>query len=48
MQDKYIIKRKKGQHIRLNERWKIWALLKQGKTKKFIAKEIGISERTLY
>lgn len=48
MQDKYIIKRKKGQHLRLNERWKIWALLKQGKTKKFIAKEIGISERTLY
>ncbi len=48
MQNKYIAKRKKGQHLTLNERYKIWILLKQKKTKKFIANEIGISERTLY
>lgn len=44
----YTTERKKGKHLSLNERGKIEAYLKLGKTKKYISKELGVSERTIY
>lgn len=44
----YNTKRKKGKHLSEVERGKIEILLKQKKTKKEIAEEIGVSERTIY
>ena len=48
MQDKYIAKREKGKHLTLIERGQIEVYLKLGKTKKYIAEQIGVSERTIY
>ncbi len=48
MQYDYIRNRKKGKHLTLDERGKIEAYLKAGYTKKAIAEEIGVSERTIY
>lgn len=47
-QSKYIRKREKGKHLTLVERGKIEAFLKMNKTKKWIANELGVSERTIY
>lgn len=44
----YIKKREKGKHLTLSERGKIEAFLKAGYTKRQIAEEIGVSERTIY
>lgn len=43
-----IRKREKGKHLTSVERGKIEAYLKEGMTKVRIAKEIGVSERTIY
>ena len=43
MQSNYIAKREKGKHLNLAERAKIEVYLKEGKTKAYIAKEIGVS-----
>lgn len=48
MQNKYTTKRKKGKHLTEAERAKIEVYLKEGKTKKYIAECIGVSERTIY
>ena len=48
MQVKYIKKRRKGKHLTEVERAKIETLLKEKRTKAYIAKEIGVSERTIY
>lgn len=48
MQDKYTTKRKKGKHLTEAERAKIEVYLKEGKTKKYIAECVGVSERTIY
>lgn len=48
MQDKYILKRRKGKHLTLVERAKIEVYLKEKKTKAYIAEKIGVSERTIY
>lgn len=48
MQYYYTKKRAKGKHLTLCERGKIEAYLKAGYTKKRIAEEIGVSERTIY
>lgn len=44
----YTTKRRKGQHLKLIERVKIEAFLKVGMSKVQIAKELGISVRTLH
>ena len=41
-------KREKGKHLTLIERGQIEVYLKLGKTKKYIAEQIGVSERTIY
>ena len=48
MQNHYTQNREKGKHLTLCERGKIEAYLKAGYTKKRIAEEIGVSERTIY
>ena len=48
MQVKYIKERRKGKHLTEVERAKIETLLKEKRTKAYIAKEIGVSERTIY
>lgn len=48
MQYNYIRKREKGKHLNLIEKGRIEAYLKAGYTKREIAKEIGVSERTIY
>ena len=48
MQVKYIKERKKGKHLTEVERAKIETLLKEKRTKAYIEKEIGVSERTIY
>ena len=44
----YTKKREKGKHLTLIERGQIEVYLKLGKTKKYIAEQIGVSERTIY
>ena len=44
MQVKYTKKRRKGKHLTEVERAKIETLLKEKRTKSYIAKEIGVSE----
>ena len=48
MQVKYIKERRKGKHLTEVERAKIETLLKEKRTKAYIVKEIGVSERTIY
>lgn len=48
MQRQYIAKRRKGKHLTEVERAKIEVYLKEKKTKSYIAKAIGVSERTIY
>ena len=48
MQVKYIKERRKGKHLTEVERAKIETLLKEKGIKAYIAKEIGVSERTIY
>ena len=44
----YTRKREKGKHLTLIERSQIEVYLKLGKTRKYIAEQIGVSERTIY
>lgn len=48
MQINYTANRKKGKHLSFEERVMIETYLKEKKTKAYIAKEIGVSERTIY